>query len=184
MKSLLSRSASALCLSFGLLAGPAYASPVNFALNVVFDAGPLAGQTAVGSFAVEGPNCVVSLCSGAFTPQNGLLDFRITVDGVLFTDQMDSGYPYFPQIDLFESAVTFLTFAVDGLPSLYLSASPGGFAFGSYTPAEGLTSYVASDGISVSAIPEPTTAFLAALGLVGVAGVSSRRRRAAVEANA
>ena len=191
MKSLFTRTAAALCVALGLLASPAQASPVGFTLNVAFDSGPLAGQTAVGSFAVGGAGCATGLCSGAFTPSNGgLLDFRITVDGVLFTASMDSDYPLFPEIDLLDNAVTFLTFfAGDASPlALSLSAFLVGdgplSASGYYTPEEGLTSFVASDGISAAVVPEPSTALLAALGIAGVAGASRRRRETPAEAQA
>jgi hypothetical protein len=173
-------------LVVGLLAcAAAQAIPVRFNFSVDFVDGPIAGQTAFGSFEVSSDDCVSFVCSGLFTPSGPdnfigptgtLLNFRIVVDGVAFSESSDDGYPDFPIVTLANNLLTRIDFMDFGPPSLSIFGGPGDGG-GSYTNANFDTSNIGSMQQIGGAqpIPEPATALLMAGALA--AGLATSRRR-------
>ncbi len=175
----------ALGLTLGFLAGSAQAVPVRFNFAVDFISGPIAGQTAYGTFDVSSDDCAGFVCSGLFTPSGPanfigptgtLLDFQIVVDGVTFSASGDDAYPDFPIITLVNNLLTRIDFMDFGPPSLSIFGGPddGG---GSYTDANFDTSNIGNlqQIGGAQPIPEPSTALL--VGGALVAGLSTMRRR-------
>ena len=180
-------------LLLGLLTGLAHASPVEFKFGVEFASGPIAGQTAFGTFNVASQDCGALGCSGIFTPSGPLnfigptgtmLDFQIVVDGVTFTAISDDGYPDFPSVTLLNNLLTRIDFFDSGAPtyapslSIYGDQSNGG---GIYTD-KNFDPSIIGRWYQISAplsVPEPSTALLVAAALVAAlsrSGSSTRRR--------
>jgi len=172
------------------LAGAAQAEPVGFNFEIDFINGPVAGQTALGTFTVSSDDCAAFVCSGIFTPSGPanfigptgtLLAFQIVVDGVTFSASSDDGYPDFPMVTLENNVLTGIDFMDFGAAPLYdppaLSISFHSFGGGPLTGTGAYTNanFESSDIGSLRQIPEPATALLMAGALV--AGLSASRRR-------
>ena len=80
---------------------PAHAQGTQ-AFELVFNQGPLAGQSFPGQFEVSSGD-------GIKYPDDGsLLNFSATVDGVSFTDWDDVDFPDFPEIDVIGDQVVYV----------------------------------------------------------------------------
>lgn len=179
-------------LSLGLGAGAAQAGVVRFNFALDFAAGPLGGQSAFGSFDVDGADCAALVCSGTFTPSGPgnpivgptgtLLAFSVVIDGVRFDIGSDDGFPDFPSVELQDSVLTRLDFMdFGGPPSLTIFGSLLGGWGGEYRDAFFDASQIGDvrqiGGAQAVAIPEPATLLLVSGALL--AGIPLTRRRRA-----
>jgi hypothetical protein len=176
-----------LALALGLLAGPAQAALVRFNFALDFSSGPLAGQTAFGSFDVDSAGCVATVCNGSFTPSGPanpivgptgtLLAFSVEVDGVGFDATSDDLHPDFPSIELVDNTLSRIDFMdFSGPPSLAIYGSAFGGWGGSFTNAAFDSSLIGNVRLvgDAQAIPEPSSLLLVAA--AALAGFRTTRR--------
>lgn len=164
----------------------AHAVALFYPFQIDFVAGPLSGQTVVGSLGIEGGNddCFIGGCNGGFTPNDPkrtLLSFNITVGGTRFSMNDDLRFPGFPRAASYAGSVPTINYSGQAgpaggeseliiLPNGSVSFSPGS----SFEPDRSL-------GLLVfpQAVPEASTLSLFGLGVGLLAYVGSKRRRAA-----
>jgi hypothetical protein len=143
----------------------------SFQVALVFQQGPLNGQTFLGQFSTDGGD-------GLKAPFDGsLFDFNVTVDGVTFETSDDVDFPDFPLAEIASNHVIYmdgLLDNVDGFGSLDLFYDKGSFNEVTFAPTSG----DASLGVlrfSGASVPDGG-ATLALCG-VGLAGLAWQRRR-------
>jgi hypothetical protein len=162
------------------LTGSVSAIPITYGYDIGFRSGPLTGQTFLGSLSVDGNDCPGGVCRGTFDPTSvarTLLSFNITINGISFVMSDDTGFGSGPFPDVTFDTLGHLT-QIDfqgqrisnGLPyTLDMTGLNLGVDFAAfYQGTVGNPTSLVSIGLA-QALPEPGTASLLAIALVGVA---------------
>ncbi len=178
---------AALGLLLAVLAGAANATPQSYNYALDFISGPLNGQQIAGNLSVDGNDCPLGVCVGNFDPTNvakTLLSLNITVGGVPFAMNNDTGFGFGPfpdvtfdaaghlsQID-YQGATTFggLPYVLD-MTGVNIGVDLAAFYQGVLGSPTSLVSLAV-----VRLAPEPETLPLVGMALVGF--VIGLRRKA------
>ena len=170
----MARAGGALALALALV--PAGASPVEFSFVAPVLAGPFTGQTGTGAIRFD------SASSGTLTPATHPdLEIDFSFMGQTFHQDNDSGFPDFPEVQLFDGVPVAINFVLEqGVSNVdFADASIGTISLlGVLTPADPGRLEARIDIVlrDPDVVPEPATFGLAGLALFGLALGRPRRR--------
>ena len=162
-----------------LMSKAAVAMPMDYTFDVIFDTGPVAGQTESVFVTLDG---VTGVGVETFTPLTGMLAFSFSFGGFDFDIFDDRDYPVSPAVVLRDAALDAVDYFTDSsvVPSARIQARVGfsnDVAFDVF-PQGVSTGDVAFNSwreVESEEVPAPGTIALFALGLMGL-GLQRRKR--------
>lgn len=157
------------------LPGMGQAATITKTFFGTIDNGYLSGATGTGSFTYDDA-LLIGTGMESLTPTDGIA-VSFTFDSQIFSTTHDVDYPDFPMIDFVDSVEVGLNYLlVDG---------ENGVAFNDPFISEismySLTSFMGQSydfeiDLNLTTVPEPTTMLLFSIGLIGLVGISRRKK--------
>jgi hypothetical protein len=160
--------ANAIPINFNISGEVTFADPLDPTVN---DFGITLGDTITGTAFIPDADL---LGAQTYTPAAGGLELVFNIGNFSFTADQDAGFPDFPTLDILDGVFVNLNFFVFDELAFVFSAFDGLWIADSF---EGLGSSVAGTyTVAATAVPEPGTLALLAIGVIALGLIAVRKR--------
>jgi len=154
---------------------------LTYTFDVTFDAGQLNGQTFMGLFALDGFvgsgfEFFAPLGSSEPAVTGTLLALMIEINGDMFTMEDDVEFPDLPVVEAQDGDISFIDFVTDNtvVPSLDIQGTPVELL--SVTYVDGFGNSSSGYWSNAQVVPIPAAVWLFGSGLIGLVGISRRKK--------